>query len=216
MVLNILTASRELERKEDERIRREQQVIRQREEEEMRREKGYKPQNQTPEPEVHPSPLFRAPSPIMEEKHQISEADDRPIPKPKVNLFSPRRDSPPKLKGRQSLQPPPLPTPVQESPPRSRRQNRRNRDSPEHRAESINIQNHPIIEQLREETALAIKEATEARKGISTIISALTHWIELAQLKSIVTEKESRKILAPTPSPRKEPVRKNKVIPQVT
>lgn len=169
MIFYLLSqTNREWERKEDERIRREQEIIRQREEEEMRREKGHgsKPQHHAPPPqtEVHPSPLFRAPSPIIEERKQNSIDDERPIANAKKNIFSPRQSSPPRLKGRQPKQPPPIPNPAQESPPSGHQKNRHHR-SHEERPESFQIENHPIIEQLREETALAIQEATQARKG---------------------------------------------------
>jgi hypothetical protein len=139
----------------------------------MRREKGGAHHSTSSQSEssihhVQPSPLFRPPSPIVESR-QPQLVQER-----KRNLFSPRKESPPKLKGRPSSRqsPPPLPTPaVQESPP----QHHRTRSPPlrqrrqEAETEPMNIQNHPVIERLREETALAIKEASQARKGLNPL-----------------------------------------------
>jgi hypothetical protein len=136
-----------------------------------------------------PSPLFRAPSPILnpEEAQTQAQAQQR-----KRSLFSPRKDSPPQLKGRA---PPPLPVPVQESPTQPQPQHHRTRartppqrqlqrrqeteTEGERQAESMDIQNHPVIERLREETALAIKEASQARKGFS-LLSLFSHHSSLS------------------------------------
>ena len=161
----------------------------------MRREKGIKnsphqpPQNR---PTTNPRPaLFRPSSPIREEKYpQVEHFDDRPIVNKmddkKKNLFSPGSNSPPIMKGT-SRRPIPQPQPIESdtpsspihkneveySPPPVRHNNKpkkvslvvEERMSQREKSIPINIEDHPVIQHLREETALAIQEATQARRG---------------------------------------------------
>jgi hypothetical protein len=94
-------ACRELEKKEDERIAKEQELIRQREEAEMRRERGLPASPQRPaakedSPPIRKKSLFRAPSPIIDFNQQ--QQDDMTVGEPipierkenaKRRLFSP-------------------------------------------------------------------------------------------------------------------------------
>lgn len=125
----------------------------------------------------------------VDDRPIISKKDDK-----KKNLFSPRNHSPPIMKGKsrgqhiqRELESEPEPQP--NSPSSPIHDNQIEYKSPPTRKYkpkkitlgaknenlqvektvptpiNINIENHPVIQHLREETALAIQEATQARKG---------------------------------------------------
>jgi hypothetical protein len=146
----------------------------------MRREKGIKASGFEPATNAAPA-LFRPPSPIIQPREEI-DPNDRPIPihnlgNKKKDLFTPRVNSPPMVKGKPRLnqapvqQTPPKPKQIHlpeediESPPK--RFPFRRDQSPPIRVEPVNIENHPVIQHLKKETALAKQEASQARKGWS-------------------------------------------------